>query len=75
MIRETWGLPRKGLGGTEELRRYGVKEKRMSKRNGNLNLYPEGRTVTINRRREGRREDKQALTHLCLSSGTSDRAN
>lgn len=41
----------------------GMKEKGILKRTGNLSLVSRRKDDTINRKREGRREDKRALTH------------
>lgn len=41
----------------------GVKEKGILKRTENLSLVSRRKDDTINRKREGRREDKRALTH------------
>lgn len=49
--------------GLSNLGDEGVKEKGMLKRTGNLSLVSRRKDDTINRKREGRREDKRALTH------------
>lgn len=60
--REMWG---KGLGGTQQRRRCGSKGEGDVKEGGNLSLVSRRKHGAINRRREGRREDKWALTHRC----------
>lgn len=42
----------------------GVKEKGILERSGNLSLLSRRKDDTINRKKEGRREDKRALTRM-----------
>lgn len=53
----------KGFVGPSNRGDEGMKEKGILKRTGNLSLVSRRKDDTINRKKEGRREDKRALTH------------